>query len=65
MDVHKLWPEDSESMEGFGSGGPLDVAVIAYPWISNFNEFQPLSLEPDVGGVRFVRGGGSLGGSLT
>ncbi|GGP18958.1 cobyric acid synthase [Thermocladium modestius] len=58
MDVHKLWPEDSESMEGFGSG-PLDVAVIAYPWISNFNEFQPLSLEPDVG-VRFVRGG-SLG----
>ncbi|MGC8598068.1 MAG: cobyric acid synthase, partial [Thermocladium sp.] len=58
MDVHRLWPEDSESMEGFGSG-PLDVAVVAYPWISNFNEFHALSLEPDVG-VRFVRSG-SLG----
>ena len=55
MDMSRLWPEDSESMMGFGSG-PLDVAVIAYPWISNFNEFQALTLEPDVS-VRFVRSG--------
>ncbi len=53
-----IWPEDSEAMGDFGSGR-LDVAIVAYPGISNFHEFNILALE-DVH-VRFVRWGDSLG----
>ena len=49
----RLWPEDSLNLEPFGSG-PIDVAVIAYPTISNFNDLEPLRLENDVS-VRFIR----------
>ncbi len=57
-DIH-IWPEDSENLEGFGNGD-IDVAVIAYPYISNFNDLEPLKLEPDVS-VRIVRSRHSLG----
>ena len=55
----KLWPEDSMELESFGDGG-VDVAVIAYPTISNFNDLEPLKLEGDVS-VRIVRRPESLG----
>ncbi len=55
----KLWPEDSMELESFGDGG-VDVAVIAYPTISNFNDLEPLKLEDSVT-VRIVRRPESLG----
>ncbi len=40
--------------------GPLDIALIAYPYISNFNDVYPLILEDDVT-VRIVRSPKELG----
>lgn len=54
----RLWPEDSEAMVDFGEG-PMDVAVVAYPGISNFHEFNILSLERVH--VRFVKHPDALG----
>ncbi len=54
-----LWPEDSEDLRGFGEGD-LDIAVIAYPGISNFVDLESLKLEKDVS-VRIVRSRASLG----
>ena len=39
----------------------LDVAVIGFPHISNFDEFDPLEREPDVR-LRYVEDGDTLGG---
>ncbi|MDA8295954.1 MAG: cobyric acid synthase [Actinomycetota bacterium] len=41
-------------------GAPIDVAVVALPHLANFNDFDPLSLEPGVQ-VRFVTQPGALG----
>ncbi len=54
-----LWPEDSMDLRPIGNG-PLDVALIAYPYISNFNDIYPLILEDDVT-VRIVRSPKELG----
>ena len=54
-----LWPEDSMDLRPIGNG-PLDIALIAYPYISNFNDIYPLILEDDVT-VRIVRSPRELG----
>lgn len=54
-----LWPEDSMDLKPIGNG-PLDIALIAYPYISNFNDIYPLILEDDVT-VRIVRSPQELG----
>ncbi|WP_054842195.1 cobyric acid synthase [Vulcanisaeta distributa] len=54
-----LWPEDSMDLRPIGNG-PLDIALIAYPYISNFNDVYPLILEDDVT-VRVVRSPKELG----
>lgn len=57
-DAHYLWPEDSEAMIDFGNGS-IDVAILAYPGISNFHEFNVLMMED--AHVRFVKWPDSLG----
>ncbi len=54
--------EDSVSLEGGWKGqqAPLQVAVIALPRISNFDDFDPLRAEPDVS-LRLVRTPDELG----
>ncbi|WP_229709667.1 cobyric acid synthase [Vulcanisaeta souniana] len=54
-----LWPEDSMDLRPIGNG-PLNIALIAYPYISNFNDVYPLILEDDVT-VRIVRDPRELG----
>jgi adenosylcobyric acid synthase len=41
-------------------GDVLDVAIVSFPRISNFTDFDALALEPAVS-IRFVREGSSLG----
>ncbi|BBD72778.1 cobyric acid synthase CobQ [Sulfodiicoccus acidiphilus] len=48
----QIMPEDSMNVNDFGDG-ELTVAVVAYPYMSNFNEFQALA-SSNVS-VRFVR----------
>ncbi|WP_042198403.1 cobyric acid synthase [Paenibacillus camerounensis] len=43
-----------------GSAKELDIAVIRYPRISNFTDFDPLQAEPDVS-VRYVNTAAELG----
>jgi len=45
---------------GVGTGDRLDVAVVRFPTLSNFTDFDPLGLEPAVG-VRMVDHPGALG----
>lgn len=51
--------EDSVVLDTYASAPPasgqteLDIAVIRYPRISNFTDFDPLTIEPDVS-VRYV-----------
>ncbi len=52
-DVFKLFPEDSMDLEDW-HGGNVNISVIAYPGISNFNEIHMLKLIPDVT-IRYVR----------
>jgi len=59
IDGLELWPEDSMDLKPMGNG-PLDVAVIVYPGVSNFNDLYPLILEEDVR-VRPVRSINELG----
>jgi adenosylcobyric acid synthase len=54
-----LWPEDSMDLRPLGNG-PLDIALIVYPYVSNFNDIYPLILESDVT-VRIVRSPQELG----
>jgi adenosylcobyric acid synthase len=56
-DARKLPAEDALAIERPqpATGKPL-IAVLAYPRISNFDEFDPLRLEPDVD-LRFLRSG--------
>ncbi|MHB1854690.1 MAG: cobyric acid synthase [Acidimicrobiales bacterium] len=51
----------SGAPSGSGEGDRLDVAVIRFPALSNFTDFDPLGLEPAVG-VRMVDHPGALGG---
>jgi len=59
-DAAPLDEEDSLALgAGFGDG-PLDVAVVRFPRIANFTDFDPLRIEPDVS-VRFVSSAAALG----
>ena len=57
--------EDSMNVpSSYGGGAPLadalDIAVVRLPYISNFTDFDPLSIEAGVN-VRFVHHGSALG----
>lgn len=52
-EIFKLFPEDSMEIENWYRGY-VDVAIVAYPGISNFNEFQILKLIPEIT-IRYVR----------
>jgi adenosylcobyric acid synthase len=56
--------EDSLDLEDrrFPPRAVIDVAVVRYPRIANFDDFEPLEREPGVG-VRFVRRPDELGGA--
>ncbi|QSF46056.1 cobyric acid synthase [Paenibacillus tianjinensis] len=62
----RIEAEDSVVLEGTsgrlqpGSIKELDIAVIRYPRISNFTDFDPLEDEPDTA-VRYVTSSGELG----
>ena len=47
-------------LERTGKTAPVDIAVIRLPRISNFTDFAPLELHPDLG-VRYVADSGVLG----
>src|SRR4029077_6463930 len=54
--AHKLPAEDALGLPTERRNGRVKIAVLAYPRIANFDDFDPLRLEPDVGLV-FVRPG--------
>ena len=59
--AYKLPPEDALGLP-IGSNGPgVKIAVLAYPRIANFDDFDPLKLEPGVDLV-FVRPGEPIPG---
>jgi len=61
-DLH-IAEEDSVALEGaltVASGDDVDIAVIRLPRISNFDDFDPLALEPGVR-VRYVSAARELG----
>jgi adenosylcobyric acid synthase len=62
--AHKLPAEDALGLPSNRSGGRIKIAVLAYPRIANFDDFDPLRLEPDVDLV-FVRPGEVLPGDAT
>ncbi|WP_205664620.1 cobyric acid synthase [Ammonifex thiophilus] len=60
VELPGLGAEDSLSLRDGGGEGEIEVAVVHLPRISNFTDFEPLSLEPDVS-LRFVRHPRQLG----
>ncbi len=62
-DAHRLPAEDALALEerAAKAGASVRVAVLAYPRVSNFDDFDPLRLEPDVDLV-FVRPGEPIPG---
>ena len=65
-DARRLPAEDALALDAYGrhgerSGKPL-IAVLAYPHISNFDDFDPLRLEEEVDLV-FVRPGDAVPGT--
>ncbi len=61
--AHKLPAEDALGLPNESSGGRIKIAVLAYPRIANFDDFDPLRLEPDIDLV-FVRAGEALPGDV-
>jgi adenosylcobyric acid synthase len=59
--ARKLPAEDALGLPNERSGGRVKIAVLAYPRIANFDDFDPLKLEPDVDLI-FVRPGEALPG---
>jgi adenosylcobyric acid synthase len=62
---HGIAAEDAVTLEDAAAparptGDPIDIAVIRLPRISNFDDFDPLALEPGVR-VRFVDNPAALG----
>lgn len=65
--AHALPAEDSQSLSLARAGGHSDrplVVVLAYPRISNFDDFDPLRLEPGVE-LLFLRPGEPIPGSAS
>jgi len=60
-DAHRLPAEDALGLPAKSSGHGTKIAVLAYPRIANFDDFDPLRLEPGVDLV-FVRPGEVLPG---
>jgi adenosylcobyric acid synthase len=61
-DAHRLPAEDALGLPGAGNeGGAVKIAVLAYPRIANFDDFDPLRQEPGVD-VVFVRPGEAIPG---
>jgi adenosylcobyric acid synthase (glutamine-hydrolysing) (EC 6.3.5.10) len=52
FDEELILPEDSMNIKDFGEGGETNIAIINYPYISNFNEF--FALLKSNASVRFV-----------
>jgi len=59
--AHRLPAEDALGLPTVLRGEGLKIAVLAYPRIANFDDFDPLRLEPSVNLV-FVRPGEALPG---
>jgi adenosylcobyric acid synthase len=59
--AYKLPPEDALGLPTGSSGRGVKIAVLAYPRIANFDDFDPLKLEPGVDLV-FVRPGEPIPG---
>ncbi|WIM10315.1 cobyric acid synthase [Enhydrobacter sp.] len=59
--AHRLPAEDALGLPTAPRGQGLKIAVLAYPRIANFDDFDPLRLEPSVNLV-FVRPGEALPG---
>ncbi|HTR86124.1 MAG TPA: cobyric acid synthase [Reyranella sp.] len=59
--AHRLPAEDALDLPTKGSGGRIKIAVLAYPRIANFDDFDPLRLEPEVD-LAFVRPGEAIPG---
>jgi len=59
--ARKLPAEDALGLPSERSAGRVKIAVLAYPRIANFDDFDPLRLEPDIDLV-FVRPGEPLPG---
>ncbi len=64
--AHRLPAEDALGLPGrsVGAADRTRIAVLAYPRIANFDDFDPLRLEPNVDLV-FVRPGGSIPGDVS
>jgi adenosylcobyric acid synthase len=59
--AYKLPPEDALGLPTVRTGGSVKIAVLAYPRIANFDDFDPLKLEPGVDLI-FVRPGEPIPG---
>jgi adenosylcobyric acid synthase len=59
--AYKLPPEDALGLPTARTGGAVKIAVLAYPRIANFDDFDPLKLEPGVD-LLFVRPGEPIPG---
>ncbi len=59
--AYKLPPEDALGLPTARTGGSVKIAVLAYPRIANFDDFDPLKLEPGVDLI-FVRPGEPIPG---
>ena len=60
-DAHRLPAEDALGLSTARRGSGIKIAVLAYPRIANFDDFDPLRLEPDVDLV-FMRAGEAIPG---
>ncbi len=58
----RIADEDAVSVEHAAPrlGGPIDIAVVRFPRIANFDDFDPLAAEPQVT-LRYVANAGELG----
>jgi len=60
-DAHRLPAEDALGLPHERRGDGVTIAVLAYPRIANFDDFDPLRLEPGVD-LAFVRPGEAIPG---
>jgi adenosylcobyric acid synthase len=63
-DAAKLPAEDALDLGGATSGGPLKIACLALSRIANFDDLDPLKLEPGVS-LTMVRAGEAIPGDTT